>query len=389
MVTNLKTTLARRPLVWFLVLAAAAYVAYTAFGLLVTRWSLNDPLWEHRFRSVSVAVVGLIALVCCWAVSSPRSRPPRRRAQLYIVVGVAVLTMTALCVQVWLLWRAEVAEFPDYATLGITLAREIHNALVSAPTWLLALVAGLVLAGVESRFSVVRRTSRALVAWRGPRVWLFAAVAVLLPAACFLVATVGTRLGSGGGRRIDMFHTFHAPYQGVSFVALLLTNVPLVFAWYGFVAERLARRASPLVAGLVIGLAVTLPYQLVIQLAALRSGGGLALADARYDLQIAGAIAIAVPAVWLVRKARGSLVPTALLLAIVSVGSSIAGWNASSAQGWIRAEELYQGSVVAAAVLITVAGRLWRRTEAAPPLPAPDESHPAGGGADLEPTRVW
>ena len=186
-----------------------------------------------------------------------------------------------------------------------------------------------------------------------------------------------------------MFHAFHAPYQGVSFVALLLTNVPLVFAWYGFVAERLASRASPLVAALVIGLAVTLPYQLVIQIAALRSGGGFALADARYDLQIAGGIAIAVPAVWLVRKAGGSLVPTALLLATVSVGSSIAGWNASSADGWIRAQDLYQGSVVVAAVLITFAGRLWRRTEAAPPQPAPDEPRPAGDGADLEPTSVW
>jgi hypothetical protein len=388
MLTSLKSTLARRPLAGFFVLAAAAYVAYSAFGLLVTRWSLSNARWEHRFRSVSVAVVGLIALLCCWAVSSLRDRPPRRLAQLFIIAGVAVLVTTASCVQVWLLWRAEVAGFPDFGTTGITPALEIRDTLVSAPTWLLALVAGLALAGVESRFSVVSRTSRALVTWRGPRVWLFGLVALLIPAACLSVATVGARLWFAGGEgTVTIPHS--VAYEAATFVTLLLANVPLVFAWYGFVAERLARRASPLVAGLVIGLVVTLPYQLVIQIAELRSGGGFLLADTLYDLEIASLIAVAVPAVWLVRKACGSLVPTALLLATVSVGNTIAAWNASTADGYIRTEEIYQAGIIAAAVLITVAGRLWRRTEPAPPLPAPDESHPADDGAGLEPTHVW
>lgn len=387
MLTNLKTTLARRPLAGFFVLAAVAYVAYTAFGLLVTRWSLNGPLWEHRFRSVSVAVVGLIALLCCWAVSSPRSRSPRRLAQLYIVVGVVVLTMTALCVQAWLLWRAEVSGFPDYVPLGITLAREIRGTLVSAPTWLLALVAGLVLAGVESRFAVVRRTARALVAWRGPRVWLFAAVALLVPAACLSVAAVVARLWPAGGEGTVML-PHSVAYEAATFVTLLLVNVPLVFAWYGFVGERLGRRASPLVTGLVIGLVDTLPYQLVIQIAELRSGAGFLLANTMYNMEVASLIAVALPAVWLVRKAGGSLVPTALLLAAVSVGNTIAAWSLSTADGYIRTEEIYQAGIIAAAVLITVAGRLWRRTEAAPPLTAPDDLRPADDGADLEPTHI-
>ena len=102
---------------------------------------------------------------------------------------------------------------------------------------------------------------------------------------------------------------------------------------------------------------------------------------------IAGGIAVAVPAVWLVRKARGSLVPTAVLLATVSVGSYITGWNVSREDSMIRAQELYQASVIVAAVLITVVGRLWRRTEAAPPYRAASRTPPAA--APTSPTHVW
>ncbi len=91
---------------------------------------------------------------------------------------------------------------------------------------------------------------------------------------------------------------------------------------------------------------------------------------------------MAVPAVWLVRKAGGSLLPTAVLYAAVPAGMVVAG--ISSNYGILgRADEVYPGCIVAAAVLFALGGRMWRRTSApASPL-APDEPSPLAGSYDV------
>ena len=58
---------------------------------------------------VSAMAAGLVALACCWAISGPRSRPPRRLTQLFIVVAVVLVIMAVLSVNVWLGLRMEAA----------------------------------------------------------------------------------------------------------------------------------------------------------------------------------------------------------------------------------------------------------------------------------------
>jgi hypothetical protein len=380
MLVKLRATLARHPLAGFFVLVGAACVV--CVGLLAVASSMVAAEWANRFPMVTAMVAGLAALACCWAISGPRSRPPRRFTQLFIVVAVVLVTMTAMCVEVWLRWRMERSLFaaaggsPGVYVMPLpSLDSWIHRELGTSVFWLRALVVGLVLAGVASPFAAVRRLSRELIAWRGPRVWLLAAVALLVPGACAAAASLGGRLAP---LAVDGFAPFRysLSYSTAAFVTMLLVSVPLVFAWYGFVNARLTRRVSPLVAALVIGLAIALPYQLAVRVG-LRSWlpvGGWSV------LGIASEIALAVPAVWLVRKARGSLIPTAVLLAAGSTSTYAVTWISSNSGILGRTRELYPGCIVAAAVLFALAGRMWRRTEAPPSPLTFDESNPASGG---------
>jgi uncharacterized protein (DUF486 family) len=379
MLVKAKATLARYPLAGFFALAGAAYVV--CVGLLAAVSPMVAAEWANRFSMVSAMVAGLAALACCRAISGPRSRPPRRFTQLFIVVAVVLVTMTALCVEVWLQWRMERGLFAGaggspgvYVMPMPSLGSWIHRELGTSVFWLRALVAGLVLAGVVSPFAAVRRLSRELIAWRGPRVWLLAAVALLVPGACAAAASLGGRLAPLAVDGSVPFR-YSLSYSIAAFVTALLVNVPLVFAWYGFVNTRLTRRVSPLVAALVIGLAIALPYQLAVCVG-YRSWfpvGGWNVLD------IVGEVALAVPAVWLVRRARESLIPAAVLLAAVSTSEYVT-WTSSNLGILGRARELYPGCIIVAAVLFALAGRMWRRTGAPALLPTLDESNPGSDG---------
>jgi hypothetical protein len=386
MLVKLKAALARHPLAGFFALTGAACVVYVGLVAAASPMFANE--WANRFSMVSAMAAGLAALVCCWAISGPRSWPSRRFTQLCIVVAVVLVTMTALCVEVWLQWRMERGLFagvggsPGVHVMPMpSLGSWIHRELGSTLPWLRALVAGLVLAGVASPFTAVRRLARALVSWRGRRVWLLVAVALLVPGVCVAAARIG---GSLAPLAVDGFVSVHysASYSVAAFVTALLINVPLVFAWYGFVGERLARRASPLVAGLVIGLALVLPSQLAVRIVD-RSVGLSGLNYAWYDLTLMGAIAVAVLAVWLVRKARGSLVPTVVLIAAVSTGANYVTWTSLNYGILVRARELYPACLIVVAVSFALAGRMWRRTEAPPSPLTFDESSPLHRGYDV------
>ncbi len=384
---KLKATLARRPLTWFFALVGAAYVAYVGRMAVALPMVASD--WANRFSTVSVMVVGLVALACCWAISGPRSRPPRRLTQLFIVVAVVLATMAVLSVNVWLGLRMQAAAM-DAGHGGSTgfswslLHDALHRARGDSVLWLRALVVGLVLAGVASPFAAVRRLARRLIEWRGRRVWLLVAVALAVPAACAIASAVAGRLAPLPSEPTTFTHSLS--YTVADFVTPLLVNAPLVFAWYGFVDDRLARRVSPLISALVIGLAITLPYQLEVRVGLGWFGGG-----GWYVLSVLGQIALAVPAVWLARKARGSLVPTAVLLAAIPAGGDVVFWITSTSGSLIRAGELYSGSIIVAAVLFALLGRMWRRPDAPDPLlvidqPGPRAGSEPGGPAGSEPS---
>ena len=71
------------------------------------------------------------------------------------------------------------------------------------------------------------------------------------------------------------------------------------------------------------------------------------------------------PAVWLVRKAGGSLLPTVLLLAGGMMGTGVATWTGWSESSLAGASEIYPAALVVAAVLFAVLGRMWQRPEPA------------------------
>ena len=256
MLAEPKAPLARRPLVWFFTLTGAAYVA--SIGFAATRQEGFDQIWLNRLHQTSWLVIALVALVCCWAISGPQDRPPRRVAQLSIAVVVTLLVMATFVLETWVYWFA--FHIGTVETHG-WVSQEIRRQLVYAPSWLQALSVGVVLAGTLSPFPVIRKTARALVAWRGAQIWRLAGLALLVPAASAASAALGVLLIAAiEGRPLTFHHVFS--WIGAEFVTLVLLNVPLVFAWYGFVAERLLGRLSPLLTALVVGLASVMPYQL-------------------------------------------------------------------------------------------------------------------------------
>ncbi len=104
-------------------------------------------------------------------------------------------------------------------------------------------------------------------------------MALLVPGVCAAAARVGGSLAPLAVGEPVGLAGLHYPlgYFLSVFVAGLLLHLPLVFAWYGFVDGRLARRVSPLVAALVIGLAIALPFQLAVRVVGIDSwlsGGG-------------------------------------------------------------------------------------------------------------------
>jgi len=168
--------------------------------------------------------------------------------------------------------------------------------------------------------------------------------------------------------------------------------VPLVFAWYGFVAERLAGRLSPLLVALLVGCAFTLPLVLATRIIDARDGladffSSLTSYSAAEGLGILGSIAVAIPGVWLARKARGSLLPTAVLLCATRVGVFVAIWASPTGASYTRIQEVYDAAVIVAAVLVAVGGRMWRRPETTslPALASPPALHePSPAPGDYE-----
>lgn len=360
MLAEPKTPLARHPLIWFFMLTGAAYVASIGFAATREDMGLPDQDWLNRLHNVSWLVIALVALVCCRAISGPQDRPPRRLAQLSIVVAVTLLAMAALALESWVQWLVYGVGTVEHRSW---LSVELRHLLVYAPSWLQALGVGLVLAGTLSPFPAIRRTARALLAWRGAQIWRLAGLALLVPAASAASAVIVVVLiAAVEGRPLTFHHLFI--WIGVEFVTLVLLNVPLVFAWYGFVAERLLVQLSPLLAALVVGLASVMPYQLGWWVVNARVGNWVPY-DLPIALSVVGQVALAVPAVWLVRKAGGSLLPTVLLLAGGMVGTGVAtstGWSQSILAG---ASEIYTTALVVAAVLFAVLGRMWQRPEPA------------------------
>jgi hypothetical protein len=356
--------LARRPLLWFFALTGAAYVVSVGFAATHQgSFGFSGPVWLGRLHSVSWLVIAMVALGCCWAVSGPRDRPLRPVAQLSIAVAGTLLVMAARGLEIWVEWSdLRMTTIETSSPVG----QEVRRLLGDLPSWLQALSVGLVLAGMVSSFPLVRQKVRALVVWRDAHIGRLAGLALLVPAACAASAAFAVLQVAANGSNLIQFRDASG-WLAVGFVTTMLLNVPLVFAWYGFVAERLLARLSPLLSALVVGLAWFAPYQFGWWVVNARMGDWVPY-NLSIALSIVGDIALAVPAVWFMCKARGSLLPTLLFLVAGMVGSGV--WYfAVSETAWVTGAEVYYPALVLVAVLFTVLGRMWQRPKLHSPLP--------------------
>ena len=208
--------------------------------------------------------------------------------------------------------------------------------------------------------------------WRSPRSSRLVAAALFVVAACVVVTRIDSAFVAVNSGPVEPNRVALASLVA-SFFAALAANVLVVFAWYGFVAKRLARRLSPLVVGLSIGLGLALPTQLAFWLDATLAGGAYSWGRP-VALAVGSILALGVLGVWLACRCRG-LLPTVVLFTAYGAGASLAAWTNSVARRE-RAWTLYPVTVMIAAVLFAVAGRMWRRPETAPTPPALDGSRP-------------
>lgn len=374
MLVRLKATLARRPLASFLVLCGAAWSIFVGAAIAGSDSWINDASWVSRVAT------GLLALASCWAVSGPPDERPRRPTQVFIAVAVALLVMGAGVLRVWAEWHTVYASalagsssvHLSFPSLGSWIGDYLHDKLA----WLGALMAGLVLAGALSPYPVIRRTARSLVDWRSTRIWRVVGVALIVVAACAGATVIGAGFVRSGGPA-DTVVSYSPLYTAVGFLSSLLSGTVVVFAWYGFAGARLGRRLPPLAVGLLIGAAIDLPGILAISAYLALSGQGFGW-NRSLDLAIGSGLALGVLGVWLARCARGSLLPTLVLYAAFAAGSDIATRTTSMARyDW--AQQYYPVFAMIAAAAFVLAGRMWRRPDAAATPPAPGAPAPPPG----------
>jgi hypothetical protein len=229
--------------------------------------------------------------------------------------------------------------------------------------WLSCLAVGVVLSAALAPSSVLRQFARAIVGQRAPHVWWPSVAAVLAPAALAGLAVATARLAATNWPGSLLTYTTtraSIPYLTAEFFWILLSYVPFVAAWYGFAADRLARRLPPLAVGMVIGLVgVALPDQFLRHLVwshlrAFSPSGG--------PLTSAYSVAVAVTGLWLLERARGGLLPALLFVASTPIALEAAlHWGGPTIVATNNAGRLYCWLMIVLAMLAAIGSQMWRR----------------------------
>lgn len=215
-----------------------------------------------------------------------------------------------------------------------------------------AVLAAWVLSGAYSPSPAVRALVRPLVSRRAPRPACLVAV-LAWPGAALLSVAVCSRLpgmsvGLDGRLSLDLLSGWVAP--GVIGAALAAV------AWYGFAARRLQPRLSPLAAGLLIGAAQwTVTWATTL--------GWTGPAEPFFLARLAGSVAAALVAVWVLARSRGSLLPVWLLGSLLPASMAAASLLVS-VEVVARADtfvQVFSLAQVALAVALVATGRMWKR----------------------------
>jgi hypothetical protein len=366
---KVREAVARFPSAAFFLLWVVALVA--AMLLILGRSSpIQAFAWLDHFGAFATAAAGLAALACSWALSDTSRSPSRPALRLAIGLAATLATVALLVVRALLLSRSLVVHEPAAGPGGLgstsvvlirgelpSTAQQVRDVVIQPVTWLEAIVVGVVVSGVVSPSAVVRRFGRALVAWRRPRVLVCGVLALVLGALPAAVATIGANHAVSGDASLPIYRGSPL-YAVVSFLCVILLGMPLVFAWYGFAAERLQTRVPALVAGLMIGLATSAPSLVASEVVHSHFGFSMSYSVSPV-LLVAAATGVALVAVWLNRTARDSLLPSVLLLASIATGRYVTNvWSSASAAWWVW-------SCVVLGGVVTVGARLWQRNEPA------------------------
>ena len=372
---RLSREIARYPLGAFascLLVALAAYV----FAVLVVPASPGAfDMWSAGAGRFSAAAAGLVALLCCGVADradehGATSTEAGLRRPL-VALGLTAATLALLCARGLLLARY----------LGdptITLGDAVRTVLTDPTTWVAGLATGAVLAAVAAP-GAAGRLARSFVDVRRRRVQVLIAVALLVPAGVVLGSLVFVRALPGatpssvmaGAPLLGVGDPLSAaaqrdplPYAMAGLVCTLLLAVPLVFAWYGYAAPRLERRLSPLSVGVVIG-AATAASSLALTQVVYRHYDISASHGIGVGFALVGDVALAVLAVRLRQLARGSLLPSAVLLATASTAFWAFAWWPGAVRGRVvTGEKAYAWALIGLAVVVVAQASLWRRDTA-------------------------
>jgi hypothetical protein len=354
---------ARHPLtVFFSVVVAAAALLSAGLSL-------------ERADDLQPAVAGLTALFCCWALGERDKGGSRLFARLGLTLAVSALAIALYALGLRLFWS-------DTGSAPGPLLDAVRPDGSNYTTWLQALASGLVVAAALSPTDTVRRLARSLLRWpataRSPLL-----VALAAPALLALGAMTATRIAPPESSGVPLMLHLSVASLVVGLLSNLVFFAPAAFAWYGFASERLLRRTSPLMCGLLIGATTGLLWPLSELSAALRSQFWPRGWAGDLTLDVAYPLALALIAVWLVSRTRGGLLPVLFFLAAMQAGSQAAyWWGGSSPEASMRAGDVYAWLVVALALLLVFTGRMWRRQ---PKVTRLEQASPSPGSPLPEP----
>jgi hypothetical protein len=327
--------LARHALVVFLVLPLLAYAVLA--------------LAHVRFVGVASVATGLSALIVCWSLGERQERPARLALRLLVFVLVTL----------------------GYA-FALAIVEPIPSGLTPLRAYLpLAFVAGLLAQALLSPNAGLRRLTQPLLRWRAP--WYVYALALLAwPLLAVLVvwlsrhlpgATAGTADGGfiGSTLRLGWLEALWA--------------APWALAWFGYGVPVLLRRRSALVAALTLGLLTWLQLGIALLIR------GHADWTETY-LNLGTGLALAVVAVWLFQRARGSVWPVLILQGTAAV-SMLLNWAGDGFGVDYGAWTALVAAEVALAITLVVIGRMWQRPESAPLTTEPFEQPTEGDTGGL------
>lgn len=327
--------LARHALVIFLVLPLVAYAVLAA---------IDVPL-----SAADSVVTGLTALLVCWAVGERQDRPTKFGARLGVFVLASLIYAVVLLVPLY-------ASEPRGAWT--------HLAVRYLP---LVLVAGLFVQALLSPNTGLRRLPQPLLRWRAP--WYVYAVSLLaLPLLAVLVVWLsrhlpGATVDSAGGGVVSST-------LRVGLLEALVAG-PWAVAWFGYGVPVLLHRWSALATALALGL---LSWSSSALWFLIHGDSGWP----EVYLNLGSGLALAVIAVRLFQRARGSVWPVLILegtgAAFLLLNWAGNGFGAGAHSDWtalVVAE-------AALAVLLVVVGRMWQRPDPVSPAAQPG-AKPAKG----------